>query len=414
MSKTHLLRSIVASIVIAGFAAMAPVTRGEPATVKIVASLPMKGASAPEAASIDKAIRMALEGAGYRAGNTTVQYEALDDTTPGMAAWDEHREVQIARQAVRDRDVMAYIGPFSSAAARNVLPILNRAHLVAVSPTATYPGLTRAASDAAPDEPGVYSPTGVRSFARIIPPDDQQAVVAAAWAAELGVSRVAVVDDGSPRGGHLSASFAEAARRLGLEVVSGPQSIDRRGADYRTVAEQIRASGPGLVFFAGGSQNHASRFVRDVRATVGPSVAIMATDRVYNQRFLDEAGKDGDGIYVMVNGLPPGSLTDRGAAWYTVYRTRFQEEPGIYAVYAYEAARVLLDGISRAGVKDREAIREEVLATTDFDGLLGSFSFDPQGDPTIVKMSGRQVVDNSFDDQHAIILGLPAPTSGDR
>jgi branched-chain amino acid transport system substrate-binding protein len=282
-----------------------------------------------------------------------------------------------------------------------------------VSATATYPGLTRAGSDAAPDEPGVYSPTGVRSFARMIPPDDQQAVVAAAWAAQLGVSRVAVVDDGSPRGGRLSASFAEAARRLGLAVVSGPHSIDRRAADYRAVAEEIRTSGPGLVFFAGGSQNHASRFVQDVRATVGPSVAIMATDRIYNQRFLDEAGKDGDGIYVMVNGLPPGSLTDRGAAWYAAYRERFQEEPGIYTVYAYEAARVLLDGISRAGVKDREAIRDAVLTTTDFDGLLGTFSFDPQGDPTIVKMSGRQVVGNSFDDQHAVILGLPAPSPGD-
>lgn len=414
MRKILLFRSLVASILIAGLALTAPVTRGESATVKIVSSLPMKGASGSEAESIDKAIHMALEETGYRVGNTTVRYEALDDTAPGTGTWDEHREVQIAQQAVGDPDVMAYIGPFSSAAARHVLPILNRAHLVAVSPTASYPGLTRAVPGAMPDEPAVYSPTGLGSFARTIPPDDQQAVVAAAWAAQLGVSRAAVVDDGSPRGGRLSASFVGAARRFGIDVVSGPHGIDRRAADYRAMAEQIRTSSPGLIYFAGATQNHASRFVRDVRATVGPSVTIMGTDWVYNQRFLDEAGQDGDGIYVTVNGLPPGALMDRGAAWYAAYRARFQEEPGIYAVYAYEAARMLLDGFSRAGVKDREAIRGPVLATRDFDGLLGTFSFDPQGDPTIVEMSGRRIAGDSFDDQHAVILDPSATAQEER
>jgi branched-chain amino acid transport system substrate-binding protein len=413
MRNTGLVRWIAAGLAILGIGLMVPAVRGESTTVKIVSSLPRVGPGAPETTSIEKAIRLALEETNHQVGDFTVVYEALDDAPAAVSTWDPRREAEIATQAVGDPDVMAYIGPFNSGAARVALPILNRAHMVAVSPTASYPGLTKTTGDAIADEPNVYSPTGVRSFARIIPPDDQQAAIGASWAAQLGVSRAAIVDDGSPRGRRLSAAFVAAARQLKIDIVSGPQSLDRKAADYGVLADQIRTSGPELVYFAGSTQNHASQFVKEARAVLGADVAIMATDRIYNQSFLDQVGKDGEGIYVTVNGLPPGKLTDRGAAWYAAYRARYQEEPGLYSVYGYEAARVLLAAISHAGVKDREAIRAEVLATTHFDGLLGSFAFDPHGDPTLIEMSGRQVINNQFDDPRAVILTLPAPAPRD-
>jgi len=413
MRNTHLLRSLVASLAIIGIGLVVPVVRGESPTVKIVSSLPGVGQDRAETTSIENAIRLALEETNYRVGDFIVVYEALDDAPAAASTWDPRREAEIAHQVVGDPDVMAYIGPFNSEAARVTLPILNRAHLVAVSPTASYPGLTKVTADADADEPSVYSPTGVRSFARIIPPDDQQAAIGASWAAQLGVSRAAIVDDDSPRGRRLSAAFASAARQLEIDIVSGPQSLDRKAADYGALADRIRTSGPGLVYFAGSTQNHASQFVKEARAVLGADVAIMATDRVYNQNFLDQTGKDGEGVYVTVNGLPPEKLTDRGAAWHAAYRARYQEEPGLYSAYGYETARVLLAAISRAGVKDREAIRAEVLATIHFDGLLGSFAFDPHGDPTLVEMSGRRVINNQFDDPHAVILALPAPAPRD-
>src|SRR5258706_413847 len=74
------------------------------------------------------------------------------------------------------------------------MPILNRANLVMISPANTYPGLTKPGKGT-PNEPGVYAPTGVRNYARVVPADDLQGTVAARWAERLGVQRAYVLDD---------------------------------------------------------------------------------------------------------------------------------------------------------------------------------------------------------------------------
>jgi hypothetical protein len=71
---------------------------------------------------------------------------------------------------------------------------------------------------------------------------------------------------------------------------------------------------------------------------------------------------------------------------------------------ARRPAEVALDAIQRAGRKDREAVRAAVLATKDYDGVLGRWSFDQNGDTTLTTMSGRQVKDGKFDDANAVTL----------
>ena len=50
---------------------------------------------------------------------------------------------------------------------------------------------------------------------------------------------------------------------------------------------------------------------------------------------------------------PPSKLTGKGADWYSAYKVRFNVEPEAYAAYGYEAIKVALDAIKRAGRKDR-------------------------------------------------------------
>jgi len=57
---------------------------------------------------------------------------------------------------------------------------------------------------------------------------------------------------------------------------------------------------------------------------------------------------------------------------------------------------VLLDAIKRAKTKDRAAILAAVAATKDFDGALGTWSFDANGDTTSKIMSGQTVENGDF------------------
>ena len=72
------------------------------------------------------------------------------------------------------------------------------------------------------------------------------------------------------------------------------------------------------------------------------------------------------------------------------------EEPEGYAVYGYEACKVLLDAIPKAKTKDRAGILQAVSETKNYNGALGIWSFDENGDTTNTTMSGNTVENGEF------------------
>ncbi len=365
---------------------------GSGGTVKIFSSLPMTGSSLGQTQTIVNAIRMAVEERGGKAGDLTVVYEALDDATPAKGAWDEGKEAENANRAVNDPDVVAYIGTFNSGAAKVAIPILNRADLQMVSPANTYPGLTKPGKGEA-NEPNVYYPNGKRNYARVVPADDLQGAVGAKWAKDLGAKRVYVLDDTELYGRGLATVFHQEAKRRGLEVFPAdkPDSIDPKASDYRSLALRIRQTNPDLVYFGGITQNNAGKLWQDLRSALGSNVKLMGPDGIFEQAFLDAAGDAAMDTYLTFGGVPPKNYTGKAQEWARRYRDKFRGDPEVYAIYGYEAANVVLDAIEKVGRKDRAAIRDAVMGTKDYDGVLGKWSFDQNGDTTLTTLSGSQV-----------------------
>jgi branched-chain amino acid transport system substrate-binding protein len=374
--------------------------------IKIVSSLPRTGSNKAQTDSIVAAIRMALEEAGNKVDGASVVYEDWDDASPARGAWDAEKENENANRAIADPDVMVYIGPYNSGAAKVSIPTLNNADLVMISPSNTYAGLTKPGKGL-PNEPAVFYPTGRRNYTRVVPSDDIQGAVGAGWAKELGAARVFVLHATELYGHGIALSFADTAARIGLEIVGGPDGIDPRANDYQGLAAKIRDANPDLVFFGGLAENNAGRLFKDIRAVVGDQVKLMGPDGLYQQAFLDDAGAAANGAFITFGAVAPSKLTGKGAEWYRSYKARFNAEPEVYAAYGYEATRVALDAIKRAGKKDRNAIREAVLATRDYEGVLGRWSFDQNGDTTLTTISGREVKDRKFDDANAVTLEAP-------
>ena len=364
---------------------------GAAGSVKVFSSLPMTGSALGQTQTIVNAIRMALEERGNKAGNLSVVYEALDDATPAKGSWDEGKEAENANRAVNDADVVAYIGTFNSGAAKVAIPILNRANLIMISPANTYPGLTKPGKGE-PNEPNVYYPNGQRNYARVVPADDLQGAVGAKWARDLGAQRVYVLDDSELYGRGLATVFHQEARRRGLQVSppERPDSIDPRASDYRSLALRVRQANPDLVYYGGITQNNAGKLWQDLRQALGPNVKLMGPDGIFEQAFLDAAGEAGLNTYVTFGGVPPERYQGKAQDWLRRYRDKFRSEPDPYAIYGYESANVVLDAIERVGRKDRVAIRDAVMATKDYDGVLGRWSFDANGDTTLTTMSGSQ------------------------
>jgi len=300
--------------------------------------------------------------------------------------------------------VMVYLGTFNSGAAKVSIPILNRANLAMISPANTYPGLTKKVEGVEPNEPDVYYPSGRRNYSRVVPADDLQGAAAANWAKQLGAQRVYVLDDTELYGHGIAVVFDQTARRIGLNVTGGPEGIDRTASDYRALATKIRGTNSDMVYYGGITQNNAGKLFQDLKSVLGPNIKLMGPDGILEEAFIEAAGDAAEGVYITFGGLPPSKLTGKGAEWYRAYRQKYNSEPETYAGYGYESARVAMDAIQRAGRKDRGAIRDAIFATRDYDGALGRWSFDQNGDTTLTALSGRQVKDGKFDNDNAVTL----------
>jgi branched-chain amino acid transport system substrate-binding protein len=209
--------------------------------------------------------------------------------------------------------------------------------------------------------------------------DDLQGAFAAQWAAELRTRRAFVLHDTEPCGRGVALPFADACPLLGIELAAPPVGIVPKQSEYRALAGAIAESGADLVFYGGIIQNGAGPLWRDVR-TAAPGITMMGPDTLFEHAFIHDAGAHADGTLITFGSVPPALLEGRGRAFYQRYVERFGDEPECYAAHAYDTTGVILQAIARVGRPDRAAITEAAFATRDFDGVLGRWTFDVNGD----------------------------------
>lgn len=364
-------------------------------TIKIVSSLPRTGSANAKTTAIVNGIRMALEEVNYQAGPFKITYEDWDDASPRRGSWDPAVEAKNADNAIKDPNVMAYIGTYNSGAAKIAMPKLNHASLVMVSPANTYAGLTKKGLGEK-NEPQVYRPSGKVNFFRVVPADDIQGTAGADWAKGLGYQKVFVLHDRELYGIGIAAMFKARAQALGLTLV-GYEGLDPKASNYKALVTKIKQQAPDLVYYGGTTETNAGQLAKDLTSS-GVTAKLMVPDGCFEQIFIDAAGQNNvnERVYITFGGIPGKELTGKGKLFYERYKEKYKEEPAGYAVYGYEAAKVVLEGIKRAGKKDREAIRAAIAQTKDFDGALGRWSFDAEGDTSLRIVSGNRVTGGDF------------------
>lgn len=368
-------------------------------TVKIVSSLPMTGSAVGQNQTIVNGIQQVLAETNSTAcnGQIKIGFQSYDDATAAAGKWDPAQVTSNANSAVADKSVVAVIGHFNSGAAKLSIPILNKANLVMVSPANTYPGLTKPGKGVA-NEPNVYYPSGKRNYARVVPADDLQGVAAANWAKSLGVKKVYILHDQELYGKGLADIFEASAKKQGIEVL-GNDGIDSKASDYKAVMNGIKDKAPDLIYFGGTTQTNAGQLIKDMRnvGMTADKVKFMGPDGTFEQALIDAAGKDAEGVYATFGGVPARELKGTGQKWYESYKKQYKSEPEAYAAYGYESAKVIVDAINKVCKNDREAIRDAVLNTKNFNGVLGTWSFDQNGDTTLTTLSGNVVKNGKWE-----------------
>jgi branched-chain amino acid transport system substrate-binding protein len=373
----------------------------EAPTAKIVSDLPLQGANRAQTTTMNNAIKLALQERDGKAGDINIEFEAMDNATAQAGQWDAAKCAENAQSAAQDEEVIGWIGPFNSGCAAVEIPINNEAGLAMISPANTYIGLTKEGGES--DEPEKYYPTGERNYARVIVADDKQGAAGAKLMEEEGMESVFILDDKETYGKGLADQFQRAAEDSGIEVV-GREGIDGSAPNYRSLMNKIATENPDAIYFGGIIENNAAQLIKD-KVGAGMSndeVAFIGPDGIFVDTLLSQAGDSAEGIWVTFGGLPESELSQKGKEFVDKYESTYDDAVQPYTVYAYEAANVMLDAIERASEKaggevpDREAVVKEVFATEDYNGALGTWSFDEDGDTTLTELSIQRVENGEF------------------
>ncbi len=361
--------------------------------IHVYSSLPRQGTNTEQTDTLVEQIRNTLD--GKTVGAYTIRYTDLDDSSAAAGGdWDGAVAQSNANTAAADPDAMIFLGHYNSGAAKLTIPILNQACLVMISPANTYPGLSKeVAGVTEPGEPGSYYPGGFRNYTRVITTDDKQGAAGAEWAKRLGATKVYVLDDTQVYGKGLARAWALHAKNIGLEVVSPNETsegFDAAATDYAAVAQKILASGADFIYIGSITGQNTGKLWKDIRAAM-PNVTIMSGDGVFEKSFYDGAGTAANGTYLTFGGVGPDQLTGAGKTWFDDYlATHGGDSPSTYTAYGNAAAAVALDALTRAGTNDRWDVLQAVFAT-QLDTVLGTMSFDDNGDSELIALTGYQV-----------------------
>lgn len=330
--------------------------------------------------SAELAVRQANE-SGAIPGWTLELVPLDDEAKPDVGA-------NAATSLAADDEVVGVVGTLNSGVAQSVIPILDAAKIVQVSPANTNPTLTQGADPASPSRPNL-------NYFRTATTDAIQGPVAAQYLLDTGIKKVATVHNKGTYGQGLAAAFTEAFKDGGGEIVAA-ESIDPDASDYTSVVTTIKAAGPEVVYF-GGEYPSGGPLSNQMKAN-GLNVPLMGGDGIYDPTFIELAGSTSDNDLATSVGAPPEELPS-AADFISAYDAAGFAEPfAAYGPMSYDAANAIIEALKVAlpSATDAKSAREAIIEATgkvDFEGASGRVQFDEWGDTvtrtiTVYKVTG--------------------------
>jgi branched-chain amino acid transport system substrate-binding protein len=305
----------------------------------------------------------------------TLEFVPLDDEAkPDVGA-------NAATSLAGDDAVMGVVGTLNSGVAQSVIPILDAAHIVQISPANTNPTLTQGADPANPTRPNA-------NYFRTATTDSIQGPVAAKYLLDAGMKKVAVVHNKGTYGQGLAEAFATAFADGGGEVVAR-ESFTPDTQDLSTVVTTIKAAGPEAVFFGGEyaeskETGGGARLSNQMKAN-GLNVPLMGGDGIFDPEFINLAGSTSNGDLATSVGAPPTDLPSAAAFLSEYEKAGFKEPYAAYGAMTFDATNAIIEGlkVSLASATDAKSARQatvDAVGKVDFEGASGQVKFDEFGD----------------------------------
>ncbi len=277
---------------------------------------------------------------------------------------DNKSTVEGAKDAVQflvNQGVPAIIGVGISTHLKEAFPIAQAAGVVAFSPISSAAGLS--------GEVGDYAFRAGLATNILIPKGVMQTHAA------LQYQSAAIIYDNTDT--YSTSVKDELTTALGTANVDilATEAFATTDTDFMTQLTNINSMAPDVVFVAALSTQMVQ--IIEQADALGVSSRLIVPDLTKVE--VDELGAAA-GNAVAFAGWSELDDSPKNQAFVQSYMDKHGSIPSPWAAQAYASLNILANAIGEAGSTEAAAIRDALAQTSQFDTVLGSFSFDPNGE----------------------------------
>jgi branched-chain amino acid transport system substrate-binding protein len=356
--------------------AMAPVVVGPTAPsgvapapgfpVKIAILAPLSGDVKTFGESTRDGVLMAFDEA--RAAGWEIEVVIADSRC------DAQEAANAANKVIFEDGVNYIIGEVCSSASIPVSEIAEAQGVLQISPTSTNPAVT--INEDGSNKEYVFRACFLDPF---------QGEVVAALARELGAETAAILFDvGNDYVKGLAEYFQASFEAMGGTVVAY-EAYTKDDTDFSAILGKVAAANPDAIFLP---DYYAKNNL----------IAAQIKERGIEAQLLGADGWDSPELEADLfeggffsNHYSPADPRPLVQNFVAQYAAKYGAEPDALATLAYDAAHILLQSISEAGVDDAAVVKDR-MAAIRFEGVSGDITFNESGDPVkkaaIVKIEG--------------------------
>jgi branched-chain amino acid transport system substrate-binding protein len=163
-------------------------------------------------------------------------------------------------------------------------------------------------------------------------------------------------------------------------LIVADQKHSEGDKDFRAQLTAIKAANPDVIFHSG-NYTEGALICKQARA-LGYTGPLIGGDAWEAPQLIEIGGADVEGTYYSTHGSPE-STAPEVKNFVARYRGRWDGEiPDSIAALGYDAAKLLVDALQRAGTTEGAKLRDAIATTKDFQGVTGRITIDAQRNAT--------------------------------
>ncbi|MBU8878431.1 ABC transporter substrate-binding protein [Bacillus sp. FJAT-29790] len=179
-------------------------------------------------------------------------------------------------------------------------------------------------------------------------------------------------------------TMKKVAEDMGLEITT-IETFQKGQADYNAQLTKIKGQNPDLILCS--ALYNEGAVIMDQARKMGVDVPFVGGNGFNSPQVIEIAGEASNGLIVATPWF--GEKEDaKVQAFNEKYEAAYGKKPDQFAAQAYDALYIYAEALKNAGEADRDKVRDALSEIKDLEGILGSFSFDKDGDvvmdPTVL------------------------------